>query len=46
MMEQWSRKFFECDNIKDNWARNNGFTLVRIPYNKNVTKDYVNKLIP
>jgi hypothetical protein len=35
----------ECDNIKNQWCIDEGITLVRIPYSRNVTANYVNKYV-
>lgn len=35
----------ECDSIKNQYAEKNNFTLIRIPYTRNVTFDYVQSYI-
>ena len=38
----WYRSYNkECDEIKDAWARKQGIHLIRIPYSKRVSKQYV-----
>lgn len=34
-----------CDKIKDSWCAEKGKTLIRIPYTKNVTKEYIDSFI-
>ena len=31
----------KCDEMKDKWAKENGYILVRVPYSRKVTKEYV-----
>ena len=31
----------QCDTVKNNWAKENGYKLIRIPYTRNVTKEYI-----
>lgn len=35
----------ECDDIKNDWCLKNNVRLIRIPYTRKVTEEYVNKFI-
>ena len=35
----------ECDDIKNDWCLKNNVRLIRIPYTRKVTKEYVNKFM-
>jgi len=37
----WSEYLAECDKLKNEFAKENGFVLVRIPYTKRADYDYV-----
>lgn len=36
-----SKYLVKCDTIKNNYCINNGITLIRIPYKKHVTKEFI-----